>query len=152
MLLNEGNGILGDSQRFAMANRGWSTAIIAADLNGDNRPDLISTNDGCCTVGPISVLINSTFVNTNIPGDSNGDGIFDSGDLITVFQAGEYEDAITGNSTFEEGDWDGDGDFTSSDLVYVFREGSYSQAALTTIAIEEIFQLSREDLDSLAKR
>ena len=40
-----------------------------------------------------------------LPGDSNGDGVFDSSDLILVFEAAEYEDDIEGNSTFEEGDW-----------------------------------------------
>ncbi len=52
-----------------------------------------------------------------IPGDANHDGGFDSSDLITVFQTGEYEDDIEDNSVWEEGDWNGDGDFNSSDLV-----------------------------------
>ena len=38
------------------------------------------------------------------PGDSNGDGAFDSSDLIMVFEAGEYEDGIANNSDFSEGD------------------------------------------------
>ncbi len=58
-------------------------------------------------------------------GDANGDGYFDSADLVTVFQAGEYEDEIAANSTFAEGDWDGDGDFTTADLVLAFQSGSY---------------------------
>ena len=62
-------------------------------------------------------------------GDSNGDGVFDSGDLGAVFQAGEYEDDIAGNSTFAEGDWDGDGDFTTADLVLAFQRGGYVAAA-----------------------
>ncbi|MCA9215014.1 MAG: tandem-95 repeat protein [Planctomycetales bacterium] len=60
-----------------------------------------------------------------IPGDANGDGKFDSEDLVLVFTAGEYEDGIAGNSTFEEGDWNGDGDFTSSDLVFAFMTQPY---------------------------
>ena len=52
-----------------------------------------------------------------IPGDANGDGLFNSTDLVIVLQAGEYEDRIEDNSTFAEGDWNGDGDFDSSDLV-----------------------------------
>ncbi|MCA9211874.1 MAG: tandem-95 repeat protein [Planctomycetales bacterium] len=65
-----------------------------------------------------------------IPGDSNGDGIFDSSDFVAVFQAGEYEDGIDGNSTFEEGDWNGDGDFNTADFVYVFQIGNYVRAAV----------------------
>ena len=62
-------------------------------------------------------------------GDSNGDGVFDSSDLVAVFAVGEYEDGIPGNSTFEEGDWDGDGDFTTADLVLAFQDGSYVNGA-----------------------
>ena len=60
-----------------------------------------------------------------IVGDANGDGIFNSSDLVLVFQAGEYEDAVAGNSTFAEGDWNGDGDFTTADLVLAFQLGLY---------------------------
>ena len=60
-----------------------------------------------------------------IAGDSNGDGIFNSADLVLVLQIGEFEDGILGNSTFEEGDWDGDGDFTTHDFVFAFQQGSY---------------------------
>ena len=59
-------------------------------------------------------------------GDANLDGAFDSKDLVAVFQAGEYEDGIAGNSTWSEGDWDGDGEFSSSDLVHVFQAGGYT--------------------------
>lgn len=60
-----------------------------------------------------------------IVGDVNGDGIFNSVDLISIFQAGKYEDATPNNATYAEGDWNGDGDFTSSDLVLAFQAGTY---------------------------
>ena len=66
---------------------------------------------------------------TRAAGDSNRDGVFDSSDLVVVFAAGEYEDSISGNSTFETGDWNGDGEFTSSDLVFAFRFGAYGRGA-----------------------
>jgi hypothetical protein len=59
------------------------------------------------------------------PGDANRDGRFNSTDLVQVFQAGEYEDGIAGNSTWEEGDWNGDKEFDSSDLVAAFEQGLY---------------------------
>jgi hypothetical protein len=62
-------------------------------------------------------------------GDSNLDGVFDSGDLVLVFQNGQYEDLIASNSGWADGDWDGDGDFTTSDLVVAFQSGSYVAAA-----------------------
>ena len=67
--------------------------------------------------------------NLGRPGDVNGDGVFDSSDLVIVSQAGEFEDDIDGNSTFLEGDWNGDGDFTTRDLVEAFRIGGYQNDA-----------------------
>jgi hypothetical protein len=60
-------------------------------------------------------------------GDANLDGEFNSGDLVNVFQAGQYEDAFDDNSGWTSGDWDGDADFTTSDLVYAFQDGGYEQ-------------------------
>ena len=80
-----------------------------------------------------------------VAGDSNHDGIFDSGDFVVVFQAGEYEDGIDGNSTFEEGDWNGDGDFSSADFVFVFQIGNYVAAAMPINRHSE-FAGGRDDL------
>ncbi|MCA9197799.1 MAG: hypothetical protein KDA87_09690 [Planctomycetales bacterium] len=58
-------------------------------------------------------------------GDSNLDGEFNSSDLVEVFQAGQYEDAIVGNSTWATGDWNGDAEFDSADFVVAFQEGGF---------------------------
>ncbi|MCA9167575.1 MAG: hypothetical protein KDB23_07890, partial [Planctomycetales bacterium] len=60
-------------------------------------------------------------------GDADLDGEFNSADLINVFQAGEYEDHVVGNSTWSTGDWNGDGEFTTSDLVIAFQDGGYDR-------------------------
>jgi hypothetical protein len=62
-------------------------------------------------------------------GDSNLDRRFDSADIVRVFQAGEYEDALTDNSTWAEGDWNGDREFTTRDLVLAFQLGQYVNLA-----------------------
>lgn len=67
-------------------------------------------------------------------GDSNLDGEFNSSDLVSVFLAGEYEDEIDLNSTWEGGDWDGDGDFNSSDLVIALRDGGYEAGPRSAVA------------------
>ncbi|MFC1758543.1 hypothetical protein ACFL2H_07215 [Planctomycetota bacterium] len=60
-----------------------------------------------------------------LAGDANRDGVFDTADLLHVFQIGEYDDQLVGNSTWEEGDWNGDGEFTSKDLVLAFQLGQF---------------------------
>ncbi|MCA9172596.1 MAG: hypothetical protein KDB23_33255, partial [Planctomycetales bacterium] len=60
-------------------------------------------------------------------GDANLDGEFNSADLINVFQAGQYEDAFSANSTWSTGDWNGDGEFTTSDFVVAFQDGGYEK-------------------------
>jgi hypothetical protein len=67
-----------------------------------------------------------TPIASNLPGDSNLDGIFNSADLVLIFQAGKYEDGIDHNASFAEGDWNGDGDFDSRDLVHAFAFGLYA--------------------------
>lgn len=62
-----------------------------------------------------------------ILGDVNRDGLFNSTDLLLVFQVNEYEDRIENNSTYDEGDWDGDGDFTTSDLILALQSGRYEK-------------------------
>ncbi|MCA9153043.1 MAG: hypothetical protein KDA92_27260, partial [Planctomycetales bacterium] len=62
---------------------------------------------------------------STVVGDVTGDGVFNSSDLVAIFTAGEYEDGIAGNSTYNEGDWNGDGDFTTADLVLAFQAGTY---------------------------
>lgn len=65
-------------------------------------------------------------------GDATLDGIFDTGDLVTVFQAGKFESDV--NATWAEGDWDGDGRFGSGDLVLAFQDGGFEVGARPAIA------------------
>jgi hypothetical protein len=81
--------------------------------------------DGVAPLRMLSLVDGQVSFADHVPGDANGDGRFDSEDLVAVFQAGEYEDDIPGNSTFAEGDWNGDGDFTSRDFVAAFQYGAY---------------------------
>ena len=67
-------------------------------------------------------------------GDANLDGEFSSGDMVQVFQAGQYEDTIYDNSGWASGDWNADGDFTTSDLVVAFQDGGYEQGPLAGVA------------------
>jgi hypothetical protein len=63
-------------------------------------------------------------------GDANLDGEFNSSDLVVVFDAGQYEDGIAGNSNWATGNWNGDAEFSTSDLVLAFQDGGYEQGPL----------------------
>jgi len=67
-------------------------------------------------------------------GDANLDGLFNSADLVLVFQAGQFEDSVAGNSSWEAGDWNGDAEFNSSDFVVAFQAGGYEQGPRAAVA------------------
>lgn len=94
------------------------------DLDGDGDPDILSGSDHEGIIG--------WHENRQI-GDSNDDGRFNASDLVRVFQAGEFLDNISNNSTFDEGDWNLDGDFDTSDLVLGFQVGTYGQASVSNV-------------------
>ena len=94
-------------------------ADASIDFNVDGRVDL----------DDLRLFVRSG-LNTHI-GDANLDGQFDSTDLVAVFQAGEYDDAIAENSTWVDGDWNCDAEFTSRDFVFAFQDGSYVRAVRT---------------------
>ena len=96
-------------------------AVTQAIAAGTNSAELDYTRDGQVTAADRDYLLH--FVLNTKRGDANLDGYFASDDLVTVFQYGQYEDTVAGNSTWVSGDWDGNGDFTSADLVAAFSEG-----------------------------
>jgi hypothetical protein len=73
-------------------------------------------------------------------GDSTLDRVFNSSDLVLVFQAGKYENAIVGDANWADGDWNGDGDFTTSDLVLAFQQGNYLAAA-HELSVDRVFAI-----------
>ncbi|MCA9215725.1 MAG: spondin domain-containing protein [Planctomycetales bacterium] len=110
-------------------------ALGAAIRNGlsDARFDL--NNDDAVTAADRNVLVNE-LLNT-YAGDSNLDGEFNSSDLTKIFQASQYEDGISGNSSWETGDWNGDEEFETSDLVYAFAEGGYERGRRAAVGVPE---------------
>ena len=92
------------------------------DLNSDN---IVDTNDLTYWLHDLK----NTYY-----GDADLDGQFGSSDLINVFQAGEYEDDVVGNSTWSTGDWNADGEFSTSDLVVAFQDGGYEQGPRAAVA------------------
>jgi hypothetical protein len=59
------------------------------------------------------------------PGDANRDRLFDTADLLGVFQVGHYE---TGElAGWSDGDWNDNGVFESGDLIEALATGTYEQ-------------------------
>ena len=115
------------------------------DLNGDGSIDARDVDHLCAAiaahelsfdlnqdgaVNPRDVDFFVVDLLHTVHGDANLDRTFNSADLVTVFRAGEYEDAIEDNSGWAEGDWNCDGDFNSSDLVLAFQNGGYVATAM----------------------
>ncbi len=115
-------GDLNGDERVTSDDIDWLCQAILAgnsayDLNGDQQVDLQD----------LYHFVQAT-LGTAV-GDANLDGVFDSGDFVLVFQQGEYEDQISGNSTWAAGDWNCDGEFDTSDLVVAFQFGNYVPGA-----------------------
>ena len=90
-------------------------------------------------------------VGSIVPADLDGgqDGVFNSSDLVIIFQAGEYEDNESNNSSFDEGDFDGDGDFTTADLVFAFESGTFHrEVALNIRSVDLLFEKGRQVEDN----
>ncbi len=91
----------------------------------DESDDLAFDLDGSGTVDQGDRDVWVTDLRKTYYGDANLDGEFSSPDFIQVLQAGEYEDAVEGNSTWATGDWDGDCEFDTADLIQAFQSGGY---------------------------
>jgi hypothetical protein len=66
----------------------------------------------------------SVSVHRAVPGDANGDGVFNSRDFVQVFQASKYNKSEF--ASWIEGDWNLDGVFNSTDFVTAFTQSDYS--------------------------
>jgi hypothetical protein len=104
-----------DRQELVAKLESDNTAVVA-DMGPGQSPNVLVVNQDQSRL---------TWLDFRLPGDANDDGVFDSSDLTFALQAGEYEDDVSGNSTYQTGDWNGDGEFTSEDLVLAFQAGVY---------------------------
>ncbi|MCA9167134.1 MAG: VCBS repeat-containing protein [Planctomycetales bacterium] len=105
---NLGGGMWGNAQRFDLPQ----TATQLIDMDRDGDLDVFDPHQ-------------RVWYERRALGDANGDGLFDSADLVAVFQSGQYDDWLTNNSVFDTGDFNGDGEFDADDLVAAFQLGTY---------------------------
>lgn len=122
----DGNGSLDSADIDALTSEVLSATHQAKfDLNQDQ---LVNEADRQVWV----VDLRKTFL-----GDSNLDGEFTSGDFVSVFSAGQYEDGVADNSTWATGDWNGDREFDTSDFVAAFQGGGYEMGPRPVVAVPE---------------
>ncbi len=136
----EGNGGLRGNVSVSVPRE---TVTDVGDLNSDGHLDFVYRVDPRIWLDGSTLNFREQVEPTPI-GDVNSDGLFSSSDLVEVFKAGEYEDDVSLNSTWEEGDWNRDGDFDSGDLVLALQEGQYAAAAIPmeaeiAAAVEAVF-------------
>jgi hypothetical protein len=93
-----------------------------AELDPELTPAPLFDLDGSGEVDHQDTLYWATDVVGTSRFDVNRDGRFDSGDLVSLFQHGQYEQRF---AYWYQGDFDGDGDFTTSDLVLAMQSGEY---------------------------
>jgi len=127
--------LFGDINGDGVLN-GTDIDLLAGGLRREVSDAVYDVNlDGAINVDDYDSLIEDR-INTYY-GDSNLDGVFDSGDFVFVFQRGQYEDDVMGNSKWADGDWNGDGDFNSSDLVTAFQNGGFDAGPRAIMAVPE---------------
>lgn len=110
--------------------------LLAAALRDESTDAVFDVNrDGAVNEQDYDALIEDR-LNT-FYGDSNLDGLFDSGDFVFVFQRGQYEDNVPMNSGWADGDWNGDQEFDSGDLVTAFQAGGFDAGPRAALAVPE---------------
>ena len=114
---------------------------------GSDRPRYDLNDDGSID-GSDRVVMVEDVLNTYF-GDSNLDGEFNTADLVLIFQAGEYEDDLEGNSIWATGDWNGDREFNTGDLVAAFQAGGFEQGPRGSVPVPEPIGTSAISLISL---
>jgi hypothetical protein len=148
------DNITANGRKFIEAAINYATGNIVTtpgDFNGDNRVDVTDIDLLSAAVrtqsteakfdvnkdGSINAADRGSWIRDikkTYVGDSNLDGEFSSTDFVVVFTAGQYEDAIAGNSTWGTGDWNGDGEFNSGDFVDAFTEGGYEKGPRPSVS------------------
>jgi len=134
-----------------LVNVAYATIAVLGDFNGDNQltaadidllgvaiqqggdPKVYDLNGDNLVNGLDHPVWVRTLKGTWY-GDANLDGVFNTTDFVQVFQVGEYEDAVAGNSGWAEGDWNADLDFNSGDFIAAFQDGGFEQGPRAALA------------------
>lgn len=117
------DGLVGDFDGDGVLQVSDVDTLMQAVRDGSSNPTFDVNGSGGVDLADVNFWVAD--LKGTWMGDANLDGVFDSADLVAVFQRGEYEDGIAGNSTWATGDWNADGEFDSTDFVVAFTDGGY---------------------------
>lgn len=129
------SGIEGDFNGSGTLDAGDIDRLSEEVRNGTHSASFDLTGDGVVDQDDRTTWVND--IRRTYFGDANLDDEFNSGDFVTVFSAGEYEDETAGNSTWATGDWNGDGEFDSGDFVSAFSAGGYEIGPRLAVSVPE---------------
>ena len=129
-----GDGVFGDLNDDGEVDVRDIDLLCSGIRADDIQFDL--NNNGSVELADLEFLVES--IMGTVVGDSNLDGVFNSRDLVELFQIDEYEDGIANNSTWSDGDWNCDGEFSTQDLVYAFQKGSYLALSRPNVDLSSI--------------
>ena len=129
-----GGGGDGDFNGDGILDAADIDALSAEVLAGTNNASFDLTGDAVVDDADRSEWVNN--LRKTWFGDSDLNGEFASGDLVTVFSGGKFE---SGNPAgWADGDWNGDGVFNSTDFVTAFSGGGYENGPrAATAAVPE---------------
>ena len=112
----------GNDDRYRMS---FDSGAVKASIPADSRIRIrFSVPEESRSANWIFGLDNVEF-RTLSPGDSNGDGLFNSSDFVAVFAAKKYESGEP--AQWSDGDWNDDGLFDSADFVAALKTGRYEK-------------------------
>lgn len=127
------NGPAGDLDGNGVLDANDIDLLTEAVLTGETNPRFDLDANGVVAAGDRRYWVDE--LKRTYFGDANLDGRFDTGDLVLVFQQGQYEDSVVGNSRWSDGDWDGDREFSSADFIIAFQGGGFEQGSRTSVAL-----------------
>ncbi len=135
-----GGGILGDFDGNGLIEVADVNLLERAIYEGST--DLLYDVDGNLVIDDDDLAFWVGDIAITWPGDANLDHEFNSTDLVQVLGAGQYEDGLFENSTWDTGDWNADLEFDSADFVNVLSFGGYEVGPPAAVAVPEPTRLS----------
>lgn len=125
-------GVLGDFNNNGQLDAADINSLSAQVRAGSNNASFDVNNDQLVNDTDREVWVNQ--LKKTYFGDANLDGEFNTTDFVSVFQAGQYEDTVSGNSVWETGDWNGDAEFNTGDFITAFQAGGFEQGPRAAVS------------------